>query len=63
MLVNTRTGKRAILGASIVKFADEHGLCMNEVWKLLNGRKIVYRDWMLVKSLELAQVRLTDGEI
>jgi hypothetical protein len=31
---------------------------MNELWKLVNGRKICYRGWMLEQPHRLAQVDL-----
>jgi hypothetical protein len=55
VLVNPRQGKREILGRSIAHFARDHGLCMNELWKLINGRKICYRGWMLEITHQLAQ--------
>lgn len=60
-LVNTRTGESAILGASITGFARQHDLCDNEVWKLVNGRKIAYRGWMLQKSFDLANEYLAES--
>jgi len=51
VLVNTKTGERKILGRSIAQFARDNHLCMNELWRLMNGRKIVYRSWTLEKSI------------
>ena len=46
-LVNLRTGEECILGQSIRAFAKNHDLCMNELWKLVNGYgKIAYRGWV-----------------
>jgi hypothetical protein len=54
VLVNTKTGERKILGQSLTQFARDNHLCMNELWKLLNGRKIMYRGWTLEKSVMAA---------
>jgi hypothetical protein len=41
-------------------FSRQHGLCFNELSKLINGHKIVYRGWYLEKTLELANGNLAD---
>jgi len=61
-LVNVHTGEEFILGASIKKFAQDHGLCDNELWKLVNGKgKLMYRGWCLKKTLDLVHPTLADG--
>jgi hypothetical protein len=45
-LFHLPTGQECILGQSISAFAKKHGLCMNELWKLVNGHKIAYRGWI-----------------
>ena len=60
-LVNTRTGETAILGSSIKGFAEKRGLCDNELWKLVNGRKISYRGWMLQTTINAANFGLADS--
>lgn len=63
VLVNTRTGERSILGSSIKSFAEKRNLCMNELWKLVNGRKLIYRHWCLQKTLDSANGTLADGDL
>ena len=46
-LIHLPTGNECILGQSISAFAKKHGLCMNELWKLINGyHKISCRGWV-----------------
>lgn len=47
-LCHLPTGRECILGQSITGFAKKHDLCMNEVWKLVNGYdgKFVCRGWV-----------------
>ena len=52
-LVNTRTGERKRLGHSVKTFAAEHGICTSELHKLICGRKIAIRDWMLASTADL----------
>jgi hypothetical protein len=54
-LINTKTGQSEILGQSVKGFAERHGLCMSELSKLINGRKVMYRDWCLSETLELSR--------
>lgn len=54
VLVDTKTGERSILGQTITAFTEKHGLCKNEVYKLVNCRTIIYRNWMLEKTYKLA---------
>ncbi len=53
-LVNTKTKETFVLGRSVKHFAKEHGLCFNELSKLVNGHKLMYRGWCLQKTLEAA---------
>src|SRR4051794_7902706 len=55
VLIHPRQGKREMVGQSVSNFAKKHSLCVNELYKLVNGRKICYRGWMLETSYELAQ--------
>jgi FAD synthase len=53
-LVHTKTGERKILGQSIRAFAREHHLCANELGKLINKHRIIYRGWVLESTLKAA---------
>jgi len=55
VLVNPKLSKREILGQTVKGFAERHHLCVNELHKLVLGRKIAYRGWMLERTLLLAQ--------
>ena len=59
-LVHRPTGTTTILGPSITRFARQHDLCENEVWKLVNGHKIQYRGWTLQKSVDLVSEYLAE---
>jgi hypothetical protein len=61
VLVNFRLGKREILGQTVTAFAAKHQLCKNELYKLINGRKIMYRGWMLERTHNLAQGTVADS--
>lgn len=50
-LVNTKTKARSILGATISGFAKAHGLCKNTLCQLINGYRVIYRDWALETTL------------
>ena len=52
VLTNTITGASKILGSSVKKFAKDHGLCLNELSRLVNGRSRMYRGWILQKTLD-----------
>jgi hypothetical protein len=52
-LLNTRTGQRKCLGRSVKTFAADHGICTSELHKLICGRKIAIRDWMLASTADL----------
>lgn len=45
-LIHLPSGKECIVGQSISALAKKHGLCMNELWKLVNGHKIACRGWV-----------------
>src|SRR4051812_8761452 len=51
-LVNTQTGERSILGPSVKKFANDHGLSLQGLSELVNCRVQVYRHWILQKTLD-----------
>ena len=51
VLVNTKTGVRSILGQTISGFAKAHSLCKNTLCQLINGHRVIYRDWMLENTL------------
>lgn len=55
-LVNTKTRETFVLGRSVKNFAKEHDLCLNELSKLVNGHKILYRGWCLQKTLDAAAI-------
>jgi hypothetical protein len=54
VLLNLRTGEREIVGQSPKKFALNHSLCPNELLKLLNKHRIIYRDYCLASTLDAA---------
>jgi hypothetical protein len=54
-LINVKNGTREVLGESVTGFARRHNLCKNEVYRLINGRSICYRGWMIENSYQLAQ--------
>ena len=60
ILVNTQNGDRKQLGMSVKAFARDHGLCFNELSKLVNGRKAIYRHWALEKTLQNLDQNLAD---
>ena len=53
-LVNVKTGETCILGQSGRAFSERHSLCFNELMKLINGHRFIYRHWTLEKTLKLA---------
>ena len=55
VLVNTVDGTRHTLGQTVSGFARAHNLCVNELYKLINGRKWMYRHWCLEKTLQLIE--------
>lgn len=55
VLHNLRTHERALVGKSLTSFATHHDVCMNDIWKIVNGEKLAAKGWVLEKSLELAQ--------
>lgn len=55
VLRNIRTNERAIVGKSITSFAAHHNVCMNDIWKVVNGEKLASKGWALEASVELAQ--------
>ena len=54
VLVNSKDGTRHTLGQTVSGFARAHNLCVGELYKLINGRKCMYRHWCLEKTLQLA---------
>ena len=58
VLVNMKTNERFVLGRSVKAFAREHNLCFNELSKLVNGHKILYRGFCLAKTLNVAHSNL-----
>lgn len=60
VLVNTQNGDRKRLGMSVKAFARDHGLCFNELSKLVNERKAIYRHWILEKTLQNLDRNLAD---
>jgi len=39
----------------VKRFAQENGLCVNQLYQLVNGRKFIYRGWMTEQTHQLAQ--------
>lgn len=62
-LVNTRTGARLMVGKSVRQLARDTGLCLNELYKLINGRKLMYRGWCLERALEVISDPIADGSV
>lgn len=60
VLVNTRTGARLMVGRSVRQLARETGLCLNELYQLINGRKRIYRHWCLEKTLSAVSEPIAD---
>src|SRR4051812_32093379 len=54
ILVNTKTGERAILGQRLTDFARKHELSIQGLTELTRGHVQAYRHWVLGKTLELA---------
>ena len=63
VLVNMKTGERSILGQTVKGFAKAHGLCMNELSKLVNRRKVAYRHWVMEATLKAANIDLAAQKI
>jgi len=55
VLVNSKDGTRHTLGQTVSGFARAHNLCANELYKLINGRKWMYRHFCLEKTLQLVE--------
>ena len=62
-LVNTITGEVKTLGISANAFARNHGLCENELWKLLRGHKVAYRHWVTERTYMMTQTHLAGVNI
>ena len=56
-LVHTFSGRKAIIGKSVVAFCRAQNLSTGHVHKLLSGEKLFYRGWCLAATLELAQAQ------
>lgn len=54
-LVNPKTGQSEIVGQSARAFAERHGVCYNDLVKLLNGHKLMVKGWATEQTLELSQ--------
>jgi hypothetical protein len=61
VLVHTPTGVRKFLGPSVKKFAKEHGLCLNELSRLINRRSRKYRGWILQRTLDAIDGNTADS--
>jgi hypothetical protein len=61
VLRNIRTNERAIVGKSLTSFAERHNVCANDLWKVVNGRKLAAKGWVLESSVKLAHGGLADG--
>ena len=62
VLFNAKTGEKSIIGQTVSNFAKAHGLCKNELYKLVNGRKPIYRNWMLQKTHDAAFSQIADAD-
>ena len=58
VLVNPSLGIGEIIGPTVKAFGERHGLCANEVSKLILGRKLVYRGWMLEATHLMARSQI-----
>lgn len=56
-LVNIKTGEKGVLGMGVKAFARAHGLCFNELSKLVNRHKFIYRYWVLENTHKILQAR------
>ena len=54
------SGTKEVIGQTVTSWARKHGLAANEVYKLLSGKSICYRGWMLEGSHQLALGAMTD---
>jgi hypothetical protein len=61
VLVNSKDGTRQNIGQTVSGFARAHNLCKNELYKLINGRKFMYRHWCLETTLQLAHSKIADA--
>ncbi len=61
-LVNTKTGERCIVGASVKACAKNHGLSLQGLSELVNGRVQIYRHWILEKTLAAANLDTPDSD-
>lgn len=60
VLVNTKNGEAKILGPSVKKFAKDHGLSLQGLSELVNGRVQVYRHFVLGKTLDAVDANSPD---
>lgn len=51
------SGRRAIIGQSVVAFCKVHNLSTGHVHKLLSGERLFYRGWCKASTLELAHAQ------
>ena len=53
--MNIYTKERRVVGPSVKAMAQEHGLCANELYLLINGRQLAYRGWVKAIGYDYAQ--------
>lgn len=63
VLFNTKTGATRVIGSSVKKCAEELGLCLSELSKLVNRRQIAYRGWVLLDTWQAAHADVADEKI
>lgn len=59
VLHNLYTGEEATLGPLQYKFAEEHGLHHSILGELLNGKRIVYKGWVLDSTYQIMYGKLS----
>lgn len=55
VLVNTQTSERCIVGQAVTRFAKAHGLSNKNLYGLLNGKRLAYKNWCLQQTLALLE--------
>jgi Mor family transcriptional regulator len=53
--VNSKTGERFRIGKAVAEFCRKHGLAKNDVYKVVNGRILSLKGWMLASTYDIAR--------
>jgi hypothetical protein len=62
-LVNLKTGETAIIGQSVKRFAQQHGLSLQGLSELVNNRVPIYRHWVKAGTAEILNEYTPDENI